>query len=374
MVDNNSTDGSREFFEGRFGHVNFIWNQQNLGFGKANNVALKQARGNYILFLNPDTILPEDCLVKCIAFFSRQKKAGALGVKMIDGQGKFLKESKRGFPAPFISLYKLSGLAAAFPRSTVFAKYYLGHLDENENHEVDVLAGAFMMTTKKVLGEVGGFDEDFFMYGEDIDLSYRIQKAGFSNHYFSETAIIHFKGESTKKDSPAYTRMFYGAMQLFVKKHYNNGIAASYSILIRFAIWVRALTANVTRLPKDHTNRQKLMTKSSAFIVAGKSCYEIISKILSNTGWPGKVIGRISANEKEAGAMGSLAALQGLISIHHAGDIFFCDDEFSVKDFITAMEQLPPGLNYHFHLNGSTAIVHSNNKDLAGDYFTIEKN
>lgn len=250
VVDNQSTDGSKEYFKNRFQQVNFIWNDVNIGFGKANNLGLKYATGEYILFLNPDTILPEDCLEKCIGFLQSNQDNGALGVKMLDGSGKFLKESKRSFPYPFTSLYKLTGLAKLFPRSRVFAKYHLGNLDENENHEVDVLAGAFMMIPRKIMQVVKGFDEDFFMYGEDVDLSYRIQQTGFVNHYFAETSIIHFKGESTKKGSLNYVRMFYKAMSIFVTKHYKNTRAGVFHLFIQIAIGLRAAMAAGTRFLK----------------------------------------------------------------------------------------------------------------------------
>ena len=181
VVDNNSADNSIEFISSRFPSVQFIANSENLGFAKACNQGLQKAKGEYILFLNPDTIVPEDCFNLCISFFQSHPKAGALGVKMLDGSGKFLKESKRAFPSPLTSLYKLFGLAKLFPRSRTFARYHLGHLDENKSNEVDVLAGAFMMIRKEVLDKVGSFDETFFMYGEDIDLSYRIQQAGYKN-------------------------------------------------------------------------------------------------------------------------------------------------------------------------------------------------
>ena len=200
VIDNNSDDDSFLFFQNSFSEVHFIWNKTNNGFAKANNQALKIAKGDNILFLNPDTIIPEDCFEKCIAFISQNNCA--LGIKMLDGSGNFLKESKRAFPSPATSLFKLFGLAKLFPHSKIFGKYHLGYLSENENHEVDVLAGAFMMIPKNILNTVGSFDEDFFMYGEDIDLSFRIQKAGFKNFYFSESSIIHFKGESTKKGTP----------------------------------------------------------------------------------------------------------------------------------------------------------------------------
>jgi GT2 family glycosyltransferase len=240
VVDNNSTDGSRGFFENKFPQVNFTWNTKNEGFAKANNIALQQVSGDYILFLNPDTIVPEDCFEKCISFIQSKNNTIACGIKMIDGSGKFLKESKRAFPSPMTSLYKLSGLTRLFPKSKIFSKYHLGYLDENVNHEVDVLAGAFMMVPKKIIETVGGFDEKFFMYGEDIDLSYRIQKAGYKNFYFAESSIIHFKGESTKKGSLNYVKMFYKAMSVFVKKHYGGTRAGLFNFFIQIAIFIRA--------------------------------------------------------------------------------------------------------------------------------------
>jgi O-antigen biosynthesis protein len=243
VVDNNSTDGSREFLQPQFPTVNFTWNAVNVGFAKANNQALAQAKGKYILFLNPDTIVPEDCFENCIGLFESHPQAGALGIRMVDGTGKFLKESKRAFPSPLTSLYKLSGLTKLFPHSKTFAKYHLGHLSEKENHEVDVLAGAYMMMPKKLLDTTGSFDEMFFMYGEDVDLSYRIQKAGYKNYYFAESTIIHFKGESTKKGSLNYVRMFYSAMSLFVKKHYSGSRAGLFIFLIHTGIFLRAILA-----------------------------------------------------------------------------------------------------------------------------------
>jgi O-antigen biosynthesis protein len=243
VVDNNSTDGSREFLSPKFNTVKFTWNTDNTGFAKANNQALQQATGTYILFLNPDTIVPEDCFEECIGFFKTHENAGALGIRMIDGTGKFLKESKRAFPSPLTSLYKLSGLTKLFPHSKTFAKYHLGHLSEKENHEVDVLAGAYMMIPKKILDKTGSFDETFFMYGEDVDLSYRIQKAGYKNYYFAQSTIIHFKGESTKKGSLNYVRMFYSAMSLFVKKHYSGSRAGLFNFLIHTGIFLRAILA-----------------------------------------------------------------------------------------------------------------------------------
>jgi GT2 family glycosyltransferase len=243
VIDNNSTDGSKDFLKSQFPSVHFIWNEKNIGFAKANNQGLGKANGKYILFLNPDTIVPENCFEKCISFLETHPEAGALGIRMIDGAGNFLRESKRAFPSPLISLYKLTGLARLFPHSKKFGKYHLGNLSEKNNHEVDVLAGAFMMLPKTVLNKTGGFDENFFMYGEDVDLSYRVQKEGYKNYYFAESTIIHFKGESTKKGSLNYVKMFYKAMSLFVKKHYGDSRAGAFNFLIQIAITVRGIVS-----------------------------------------------------------------------------------------------------------------------------------
>ncbi len=240
VVDNASQDGSREHLHGKFPTVHFIWNKENLGFARANNEALAVARGEYILFLNPDTIVAEDSFSTCIRFLEKHKDAGAVGVQMIDGCGKFLKESKRAYPTLAASFYKLSGLSALFPSSPTFSKYHLGHLDPMKDHEVDVLSGAFFMARKAVLERTGGFDEHFFMYGEDIDLSYRIQKLGYHNYYCARTTIIHFKGESTRKGSLNYVRMFYLAMIIFVQKHYTGITAKLFRIVLKIAIWARA--------------------------------------------------------------------------------------------------------------------------------------
>jgi O-antigen biosynthesis protein len=250
VVDNDSGDGSRDFFLDKFPEVTFIWNPENEGFAKANNKALKRASGKYILFLNPDTIVPEDCFSNCLSFMRSRGDSGALGIKMIDGSGNFLKESKRAFPSPMTSLFKLSGLTRLFPKSKLFSKYHLGFLDENINHEVDVLAGAFMIIPKKILDSTGTFDESFFMYGEDIDLSYRIQKAGYKNYYFAEGSILHFKGESTKKGSLNYVKIFYKAMSVFVKKHYGGTKAGLFNLLIQVAIFLRAVLAATARFLK----------------------------------------------------------------------------------------------------------------------------
>lgn len=261
VLDNASSDDSVEYLLPLFPGVRFIINPVNEGFSKANNIALKKATGKYILFLNPDTVLPEDSLAKCVAFMEQHPDAGALGVRMVNGEGIYLKESKRGFPSPLTSLYKLSGLIKLFPRSRRFGRYYLGHLDENEIQEVDVLSGAFFFARKELLDKTGGFDERFFMYAEDIDLSYRIQQTtcpatggNYKNYYFPGTTILHYKGESTHYNSLQYTKQFYRAMSQFVQKYYSGKRFVFYRMVIQAGILFRGLIAvpgNLLRKPKD---------------------------------------------------------------------------------------------------------------------------
>ncbi len=225
IVDNASSDGSLEFLIPLFPSYHFIRNNENMGFAKANNQAAFQCSGEYILFLNPDTILAENSLELCLSFFKSQQDAGAIGLHMIDGSGNYLKESKRGFPTPRASFFKVIGLAGLFPRSKFFSGYYMGYLHEDSTHAVDVISGAFMMIKKAVFDITGGFDEQFFMYAEDIDLSFRIRQAGYQNFYLSNTTIIHFKGESTRKDFH-YVKIFHDAMELFMKKHFSVSMSS----------------------------------------------------------------------------------------------------------------------------------------------------
>src|SRR6187401_1126122 len=219
IVDNNSKDGIKEGLSSKFPGVKFIFNNENLGFAKACNQGSKISSGDHILFLNPDTGLSKTCFTNCIIFFKTHPDAGAVGVRMLDDKGKFLRESKRGLPSPSASFYKLFGLTAVFPGSETIAKYYQGHLPENENNPVEVLSGAFMMIKRTVFEKVKGFDETFFMYGEDIDLSLRISQLGYKNYYLGKISITHLKGGSTTYNKK-YVQEFYGAMNLFVKKHY----------------------------------------------------------------------------------------------------------------------------------------------------------
>jgi len=239
IVDNNSKDGIKEFLPSKSPGVKFIFNNENLGFAKACNQGSKISSGDYILFLNPDTVSSETCLNECISFFKTHTNVGAVGVRMLDDKGKFLKESKRGLPSPSASFFKLFGLTAIFPGSKIIAKYYQGHLPENENNSVEVLSGAFMMIKRPVFEKINGFDEAFFMYGEDIDLSLRISQLGYKNYYLGKISITHLKGGSTTYNKK-YVEDFYGAMNLFVKKHYNDK-PSLYRLCLHAGISVRKM-------------------------------------------------------------------------------------------------------------------------------------
>lgn len=250
VVDNHSLDGSQAMVRDKFPQVNLIENHQNLGFSKANNQALRLVKGKYVLVLNPDTLLEEETIRKCIFFMDSHPEAGALGVKMINGKGKFLPESKRALPTPAVAFYKIFGLAKLFPKSKNFGKYHLSYLDKDKIHAIEILSGAFMFIRKKALDNAGLFDEDFFMYGEDIDLSYRLVKANYLNYYFPETTIIHYKGESTRKSSVNYVLMFYKAMLVFTGKHFSKKNNSLFLLFIKLAVYFRGLISAGQRIAK----------------------------------------------------------------------------------------------------------------------------
>lgn len=250
VVDNNSIDGSQQMVQQKFPDVILIDNQKNLGFSKANNQAMRIANGEYVLLLNPDTLVESTTFTKVVQFMDENPDAGGLGVQMIDGKGRFLPESKRGLPTPWVAFYKIFGFSKLFPKSQKFGRYHLTYLSKDETHEIEVLSGAFMLMRKEALDKVGLLDEDYFMYGEDIDLSYRIIKGGYKNYYFPDTKIIHYKGESTKKGSVNYVFVFYRAMIIFARKHFNQKHAKAFSFLINFAIYLRASLAILNRFVK----------------------------------------------------------------------------------------------------------------------------
>lgn len=243
VVDNHSKDGTVEYLRPKFPEVTFIVNTENPGFSKANNQAIRQSMGEYILLLNPDTVVGEHVLKRLYDFMCQHAEAGGVGVKMLDGHGCFLAESKRSYPSPWISFYKLFGLSKLFPHSKRFSAYSLSYLNEDEQHQVEVLSGAFMLLRREALDKIGLFDEAFFMYGEDIDLSYRMVLGGYRNYYVPER-ILHYKGESTKKGDKKFLKAFYGAMLIFYKKYYPHS-GWLISGLIQLSIVFRGIYAAV---------------------------------------------------------------------------------------------------------------------------------
>lgn len=289
VVDNNSVDGSLQMLAEKFPQTQVIANKDNKGFSVANNQAIKLAKGEYVLLLNPDTVVEENTFKAGCDLFDNNPKAGGIGVKMIDGKGTFLPESKRGLPTPAVAFYKIFGLSTLFPKSEKFGRYHLGHLDKDKDHEIEILSGAFMMMRQSVLDKIGLLDESFFMYGEDIDLSYRITQAGYTNHYLANTQIIHYKGESTKKSSINYVFVFYRAMAIFAKKHFSSKNARLFSSLINLAIYLRAALALVTRT-LTHTLLPILdfvLIYSSVFLF--KTYYESNVKYTSGGEYPQEV-------------------------------------------------------------------------------------
>lgn len=342
VVDNNSSDNSLEYLQYKFQGTQFIVNDSNVGFARANNQALKKASGKYILFLNPDTIIAEDSLLNCISFLKINRNAGAVGVRMIDGAGNFLKESKRGFPSPWASFCKLSGLTKLFPDSKFFSSYYLGNLKEFENNPVEILSGAFMMIRKEALDKTGGFDEQFFMYAEDIDLSYRIQQAGYQNYYIADTTIIHFKGESTNKDF-RYVKLFYKAMIQFMHKHISH--SSIFIFFMKIAVWFRSWIAAIALRFSKRIHEKKI---HKTFLVGDKKNIELIRTVIN----PEERV--LTNNEDEA------------------DEIIFCEGPgLAFKDIIRSIQQKDKRVSFKIHAGNSHSMVGSNSKNNNGDAIPI---
>ncbi|WP_431158395.1 glycosyltransferase family 2 protein [Winogradskyella poriferorum] len=247
VVDNASNDESCAMVRAHFPEINLIENKENLGFSKGNNIGVEEVKGEYVCILNPDTVVTEDTFETLLEFYESKDKIGILGCQLIDGKGCFLPESKRNVPTPKIALKKLIGLGKA---------YYANHLEKNEIGGADIFVGAFMLLRTELYKSVGGFDEDYFMYGEDIDLSYKIKKAGFQNYYVGTQSIIHFKGESTLKDK-TYAKRFFGAMQIFYRKHFKT-----YFVIDAF-VWIGLRLAKILSRPSGEENQ---VTQSTYFL------------------------------------------------------------------------------------------------------------
>lgn len=264
VVDNHSNDGSVEFIAERFPDINLISSNHNNGFSRANNIAIRQCSGEYVLLLNPDTIVGERSIKEVLKFMDAHPKAGGVGVKMLNADGSCAKESRRGVPTVATSFYKMTGLCACYPHSQRFAHYYMGHLPWDKSAHIEIISGAFCMLRHSAIDKIGLLDEDFFMYGEDVDLSYRLLKGGYENWYVP-VEILHYKGESAHKSSFRYVHVFYNAMLIFFRKHYGNK-AAIISLPIKAAVVVKA---TITLLHMKAT----AVHKSLGFFTRNKDTY-----------------------------------------------------------------------------------------------------
>ncbi len=271
VIDNNSQDTSCAMLKERFPNVKRIENKENSGFPKGNNSGVSQAKGEYICILNPDTVVAEDTFTKVLAFAKNQKDLGIIGVKLIDGTGNFLPESKRGTPTPWVAFTKITGLYQFFPKSRFFNSYYAEHLNENQTGKVDILVGAFMVMKRDLYNEIGGFDENCFMYSDDIDLSYMALQQGKSNYYFHDTTVIHYKGESTVKDG-TYMKRFQEAMNFFYKKHFR--VSFLFTFFMKLGIVFFSLVKTLQGKPKPKVTPANYVFVSDDEILREKLEYQ----------------------------------------------------------------------------------------------------
>ncbi len=384
VVDNHSSDGSADWLPGRFPRVRFILNSDNKGFGAANNQALARAQGKYILFLNPDTILPEDSFSTCISFMDAHPEAGAVGLRMIDGSGRFLKESRRGFPSPWVAFCKMAGLTTLFPRSAAFAKYYLGHIPSTTDHPSPILPGAYMFVRKQALDQTGGFDERFFLYAEDIDLSHRIEQAGYTNYYIASATLLHFKGESTQKDT-RYIKQFYKAMSQFRSKHSRGLGSRLFNALLKGAIWGRAglqMIANSLPPTRPAHSTQNTVDRDAQFASPPRRIW-VCGDEQEAAHLRALLFDRPN-HSLSAGAAPVLPARNRVPAsgLGDADEIIFCEGPgYSFKEIIAAIEQGAtergrpghPGGDplYKIHAAGSASAAGSPSKKERGDTIVL---
>lgn len=266
VVDNHSTDDSLPYLRSKFPWVRYIENQENLGFSRANNQALREARGEYVLLLNPDTFIGERTLRECVDFMDKNPQAGMCGVGMLKVDGSFAPESRRGIPTPFVAFCKMTGLGSLFPKSRLFGRYYMQYLNKYSINPIEIVSGAFMFIRKEALDKVGLLDETFFMYGEDIDLSYRVLQAGYKNYYLP-TQILHYKGESTKKNSLRYVNAFHKAMIIFFRKHFSH-YSGLYSAFITLTIMMKGVVTYIVNKTKSWSKKKNEIDRFKFLIVS----------------------------------------------------------------------------------------------------------
>jgi GT2 family glycosyltransferase len=357
VVDNNSTDGSCQMVTSQFPDVKLIRNINNPGFSAANNQAIRLSGGKFILLLNPDTLVEEEAFIRCIAFMNEHADAGALGVRMINGNGKLLPESKRAMPTPGTAFFKMAGFSFLFPHSKLFNRYYLGHLDSSTTTETEIISGAFMFIRKEVLDKTGLLDETFFMYGEDIDLSYRILKAGYKNYYFPEVRIIHYKGESTSKGNINYVVQFYKAMLIFTKKYFTEVGNRSFLIFINIAVYFWGFIAVLKNflwkiiipvyrlLPAvlgKGLIRNPFIKTNRAVIVGNEEALINIKNLMADSGVNSIIIGRVNSRDEDPGgdALGNLDQIIEVVRINRINEVIFSRRELTAYQVITSMQLL----------------------------------
>jgi GT2 family glycosyltransferase len=352
VIDNNSPDDSCKMMKQRFPNVKLIQNNENVGFPKGNNIGLAQAKGEYICFLNPDTVVAEDTFTKVLAFAQKQPDLGILGCKLIDGAGNFLPESKRGVPTPWVAFTKITGLYKLFPKSGTFGKYYAQHLNENQTGKVDILVGAFMVMKRDLYLEVGGFDEDCFMYSDDIDLSYRILQKGKANYYFHETTVIHYKGESTVKDE-TYMKRFQEAMHFFYKKHFK--VSLFFSIFMKLGIVFFSLVKMFQRKPGI-----KIIPKSYLLYSSNEKLAKKLALVLQK---------KVSFHDLKTEKMVISSSLRSV-----TGTEIILDNEFiSFKECMSILESSRNrGFTFKIIPKNANFLIGSNNSNERGEIMKIE--
>lgn len=348
VVDNGSTDNCIPILQPLFPNVQFIRSETNLGFAKANNLGLQKASGTYILFLNPDTLIPADTLSICLDHFYTHERTGALGIRMINGWGEFLPESKRALPSLQTAFFKLSGLARMFPSSGLFNRYALGHLSPLENHQVEVLAGAFMMVRKSIIDALGGFDTDYFMYGEDIDLSLRIAESGYTLQYLGHPAIVHYKGQSSKHKSVFHTAIFFEAMKIFVQKHYR--LSWMLTPLIQFFSWMTQLKKKIAR---SGATEALLQRHQNLLVICKEENHSHLLSALAQHGISDSYLSSIYLHQQ------SIKSIQDEISNYAAEQILIRIPDMRMSDAIALMEK-NQGIFFRFIFAGSATISFNN--------------
>lgn len=349
VIDNNSKDDSCKMIFDNFPEVILIKNTKNVGFSKANNQGVAIARGEYVLILNPDTVVGKDTFTECLDFAKKQDNFGALGVKLIDGKGNFLPESKRGIPTPKASFHKLLGI-----KNQKKGKYYANHLKENETGKIDVLVGAFMLMKRSVYNEVKGFDERYFMYGEDIDLSYKILKKGYQNYYLGDVQVIHYKGESTINDVK-YLRHFYKAMEIFYKEHFTVNALYDFMMKIGIKFWY---VLKFFRIKKQ--NKTQTLSKKALYIGNEQEVFNQLQK----TGLD--VVQYNILDEK------SFNKCEEFLKENNIKEVIFDNVDLTYQEIINKVVRLKNDkLTFRIHPKNTNYILGSDSSDGKGEVINL---